>query len=292
MSEIHDAGCKLQDDLKNGSCIMHHFIRGQIIFMMQIGTTSYIYPDEIIPNVSKLANLIDDIELVLFEGKDYSNLPSKQDVRTLREISLETGISYTVHLPIDLDICSKDADFRTFSLNRMIEIMKLTYSLNPRGYIVHLPRREVESEEMWVLSTVRSLSEIFIEFGNEKVSIENLSYPIRHILPIIEEFDFKLCLDISHAIRCSDNWEEIYDNNFGRIKVIHFYGPETEGEGHTGLQKAERSFVTSVTDKILSSNFSELLTLEVFGTEDFFESKRILEEQTAAWERRFSSQVE
>ena len=259
---------------------------------MKIGTTSYIYPDHIIPNVRKLVELVDDIELVLFEGKDYSNLPSRKDVNTLKQISLETGISYTVHLPIDLDICSRDSDLRKFSLNRMIEIMKLTYSLNPGGYIVHLPRREVESEEMWASRTVRSLSEILLEFGNEKVCIENLSYPIKHILPIIEEFDFKLCLDISHAMRCSDKWEEIYENNFDRIKVIHFYGPEIEGEGHTGLQRAESGFVKSVMDKILSSNFSGLLTLEVFGTEDFFESKKILDEEISSWQERFSLQVE
>lgn len=54
---------------------------------MQIGTTSYIYPDDIIPNVRKLVNLVDDIELVLFEGKDYSNLPSADEVKTLREKS-------------------------------------------------------------------------------------------------------------------------------------------------------------------------------------------------------------
>src|SRR5712691_4266530 len=155
---------------------------------MQIGTTSYIYPDDIIPNVRKLVNLVDDIELVLFEGKDYSNLPSADDVKTLRKISEETGISYTVHLPIDIDICSKEAEFRKFSLKRTIEIMKFTSPLNPRGYIVHLPRRnvisegfnrgEAESEEMWIIRAVRSLSEIFIEFENEKVLIENLSYPI------------------------------------------------------------------------------------------------------------------
>jgi len=185
----------------------------------------------------------------------------------------------------------------------MIEIMKLASILNPRGYIVHLPRRNVipdprmnqsevnrgnvESEEMWVLRTVRSLSEIFIEFGNENVFIENLSYPIKHILPIIEEFDFQLCLDISHTLRCSDTWKEILDNNFNKIKVIHFYGQEKEGEGHTGLQNAERSFVKSVVDKILSSKYSGLLTLEVFGTEDFFESKRILEEEISTWGKRF-----
>jgi sugar phosphate isomerase/epimerase len=259
---------------------------------MQIGTTSYIYPDDIIPNVKKLVNLVDDIELVLFEGKDYSNLPSKGDVNNLRRISQETGISYTVHLPVDLDICSKEAEFRKFSLRRMLEIMKLTSPLNPRGYTIHLPRRNVESEEVWILRTVRSLSDIFIEFGNENICIENLSYPIKHILPIIEEFDFKLCLDIGHTLRCSDDWKEIFDDNFSRIKVIHFYGHEGEGEEHTGLQKAERSFVKSVVDKILSSNFSGLLTLEVFGTEDFFESKKILEEEISAWKRRFSSRAE
>lgn len=259
--------------------------------ILKIGTTSYIYPDNIIPNVGKLVSLIDDIELVLFEGKEYSNLPQQVDVSTLRNISEETGLSYTVHLPIDIDICSKDAEFRRFSLKRMIEIMKLTSPLNPRACILHLPRREVESEEMWALRTARSLSEIFMEFGNENICIENLSYPIKHVTPIIEEFDFKLCLDISHSLKCLDNWEEIFDNNFGRIKVIHFYGPETEGEGHTGLQKAERSFVKSVIDKILSSNYSELLTLEVFGTEDFFESKKILEEEISTWQRKSSSRA-
>ncbi len=275
---------------------------------MQVGTTSYIYPDDIIQNVRKLVNLVDDIELVLFEGRDYSNLPSSDDIETLNNISHETGTSYTVHLPIDLDICSKDVSFRRFSLKRMIEIMRLTSPLNPRGYIIHLPRRnvisefttnssginrrEAESEEMWVLRTVRSLSDIFIEFGNEGVLIENLSYPIKHILPIIEEFDFKLCLDISHTLNCSDDWKGIFDNNFGRINVIHFYGPERDGEGHIGLQNAERKFVKSVVDRVMSSNFSGLLTLEVFGTEDFFESKRILEEEIFAWERGSSSQGE
>jgi sugar phosphate isomerase/epimerase len=254
---------------------------------MKIGTTSYIYPDEIIPNVRKLVNLVDDIELVLFEGKDYSNLPSTEDINTLSRISEESGITYTVHLPIDLDICSIDGDFRKFSLGRMLEIMKLTSPLDATGYIVHLPRREVESEEMWVLRTVRSLSELFIQFGNRDICIENLSYPVKHILPIVEEFDFNLCLDISHALKCSDDWKEIFDNSFNTIKIIHFYGPEIDGEGHTGLQKADRGFVKSVVNKILSSNFTGLLTLEVFGAEDFFESKKILDEEISSWQKRF-----
>ena len=42
----------------------------------RLGTTSYIIPDDILPNVRYLADKIDDIELVLFDVEDYCNLPS------------------------------------------------------------------------------------------------------------------------------------------------------------------------------------------------------------------------
>ncbi|MCU0508776.1 MAG: sugar phosphate isomerase/epimerase, partial [Anaerolineae bacterium] len=35
--------------------------------MFRVGTTSYIVPDNILPNVEYLAPLVDDVELVLFE---------------------------------------------------------------------------------------------------------------------------------------------------------------------------------------------------------------------------------
>ena len=39
----------------------------------RLGTTSYIIPADILPNVRYLADKVDDIELVLFEADDYSN---------------------------------------------------------------------------------------------------------------------------------------------------------------------------------------------------------------------------
>jgi len=42
----------------------------------RIGTTSYIIPDEIIPNVRFLAARVEDVELVLFEADEgMNNLP-------------------------------------------------------------------------------------------------------------------------------------------------------------------------------------------------------------------------
>ena len=252
---------------------------------MRIGTTSYVFPDRIIPNVERLANLVDDIELVLFEGKDYSNLPTDEEIKTLTKLSKEFHISYTVHLPIDLDICSSDNEFRKFSVTRITDIIRLTLPLNPSAYILHLPRNHIQCEEKWFHNTKESLSYLFAEFGSDNIAIENLSYPVKYILPIIREFDFRLCLDISHALSCKDRWEDIINENFDRIDVIHLYA-HREKE-HVGLHRTKRGFVESVISKILSLGFCGILTLEVFSEEDFFESKRIVEEGISAWKEKF-----
>ncbi len=252
---------------------------------MRIGTTSYVFPDRIIPNVERLANLVDDIELVLFEGKNYSNLPTDEEIKTLTKLSKEFHISYTVHLPIDLDICSSDNEFRKFSVTRITDIIRLTLPLNPSAYILHLPRNHIQCEEKWFHNTKESLSYLFAEFGSDNIAIENLSYPVKYILPIIREFDFRLCLDISHALSCKDRWEDIINENFDRIDVIHLYAHR--GKEHVGLHRTKRGFVESVISKILSLGFCGILTLEVFSEEDFFESKRIVEEGISAWKEKF-----
>ncbi|MBD3421644.1 MAG: hypothetical protein GF398_16125 [Chitinivibrionales bacterium] len=45
-------------------------------FLFFLGNTSFIIPDDILPNVRMQALLVDDIELVLFESPDQSNIPT------------------------------------------------------------------------------------------------------------------------------------------------------------------------------------------------------------------------
>ncbi len=254
---------------------------------MKIGTTSYIYPDNIIPNAKKLCSLVDDIQLILFEGKEFSNLPSVEDIGTLSDISKDSGLSYTVHLPIDLDVCSFDPEFRKFSLKRTLEIMELTSPLNPTGFVLHLPRNTVESELSWQTGAIESVSGIYERYPLKSLFIENLSYPISLLEPVINEFNSNICLDISHAVRCSDDWKKYYEKYFDRIKVIHFYGPESDSEGHLGLQKADRSFVNDCIETLITTNFDGLLILEVFGETDFFESIKILNEEMTKWQKKY-----
>ena len=56
--------------------------------MFRIGTTSYIIPADILPNVEYLAPQVDDVELVLFETDEYgSNLPDAALCDRLNELA-------------------------------------------------------------------------------------------------------------------------------------------------------------------------------------------------------------
>ena len=51
-------------------------------YPFRLGTTSYIIPDDILPNARFLADKVDDIELVLFEVDDGpNNLPTPQTLK-------------------------------------------------------------------------------------------------------------------------------------------------------------------------------------------------------------------
>src|SRR5688500_10667676 len=71
----------------------------------RVGSTSYVYPDDLLPNVRKLAEGVDvdDIELILFEVDDGpNNLPGESVVEEMRQLARLYHLTYTVHLPLDL----------------------------------------------------------------------------------------------------------------------------------------------------------------------------------------------
>ncbi|HAR34621.1 MAG TPA: sugar phosphate isomerase, partial [Desulfobacter sp.] len=63
----------------------------------RLGTTSFIYPDHIIPNVKKIGAFFDEIELLVFESKP-KEIPSPDDVKELAGLSRDLNLTYNVHL--------------------------------------------------------------------------------------------------------------------------------------------------------------------------------------------------
>jgi len=70
----------------------------------RVGSTSYVYPDDILPNVRRLAadGDVDDIELILFEVDDgATNLPDLRTIDALCALAAQHRLTYSVHLPLD-----------------------------------------------------------------------------------------------------------------------------------------------------------------------------------------------
>lgn len=106
--------------------------------MFRTGTTSYIIPADILPNVEFLAPRVDDVQLVLFETDEYgSNLPDAALRRRLNELAAEHGLTYTVHLPLDLRLGDGDEETH-ISLVKARRVIEATRELRPFAYTVHL----------------------------------------------------------------------------------------------------------------------------------------------------------
>ena len=61
-------------------------------FPFRLGTSSYIIPDDILPNVEFLADRVDDVELILFESDEISNIPDTATVERLAWIAWELTV--------------------------------------------------------------------------------------------------------------------------------------------------------------------------------------------------------
>lgn len=106
--------------------------------MFRIGTTSYIIPADILPNVEFLATRVDDVQLVLFETDEYgSNLPDAALCGRLNELAAAHGLTYTVHLPLDLRL-GEGGEEAHISLIKARRVIEATAGLRPYAYTVHL----------------------------------------------------------------------------------------------------------------------------------------------------------
>lgn len=100
-------------------------------YPFRLGTTSYIIPDDILPNARYLAGKVRDIELILFEVDDGpNNLPSSEVIEELSRIAQQHDMTYTVHLPLDLKL-GEDGSEQDRSLVKAKRVIDCTRGLAP-----------------------------------------------------------------------------------------------------------------------------------------------------------------
>ncbi|MCS7220713.1 MAG: cobamide remodeling phosphodiesterase CbiR [Anaerolineae bacterium] len=244
---------------------------------MRIGSTSYVYPADILPNVERLAGLVDDIELVLFEVDEYgSNLPDATTVDRLNELAAIHGLTYTVHLPLDLRLAD-DGSAVHVSLEKAHKVIDRTSRLLPWGYIVHLNGDVLQDQptpdqvKRWQERAQRSLEIVCTWLDDpRRLCLENVErWDPTAFAPIVQALPISRCVDVGHLWMQGADPLEHLGAWMERTRVVHIHGLAERDHQSLAHMPPER---LDPMVAFLVQGFRGVVTLEVFGEADFFSS--------------------
>lgn len=239
-------------------------------FSFRLGSTSYVYPGDLLLNAAQLAGQVQDIELVLFETADgASNLPSEREVHQLAALGAARQLTYTVHLPLDLRYSQSEPHL---SLRLAQRVIQLTAPLHPFAYIFHLDGSGVE-QPGWLAQAQRALAAL-LELVAEPhlLALENLeSYAPEWLEPLFAQFPITRTLDIGHLWKAGRNPWPVLEQWLPTTRVIHLHGMAESD--HRSLAVVPPVQLDPLVQRLLA--WPGVLTLEVFE-EDFFTSHQAL----------------
>ena len=238
--------------------------------LFRVGTTSYVFPADIVPNVKALAAAVDDVELLYLEPGDTSTLPPAADIRELAAIARAHELTYTIHLPIDPRMGSESAAEREASLTGFLRVINSARNLEPFGWIVHAegiaPDASPERVARWQHDVLPFVTRLCSEIGEpDRLCLENIGYPFAWCSPFLESFPLSICTDAGHLWQNGHDWRLHVRKHLARTRVVHLYGTRS-GATHYGLDSAPLPLVCDFLRSI--SGFSGVLTLETFNYDD------------------------
>jgi hypothetical protein len=241
-----------------------------------LATTSFIYPDNYLPNVRLLAPNVDEIELLFFEAE---GLPDQSTILQLAKAAETHEITYNIHMPLELEPGSASAEIRIKTASICHQIFQLTAPICPTTYTLHLPMDPNCGNRLLWLHHLRDTLCRILSSGIESrsISVETLDYPFDWIENLIAEYDLCVCPDIGHLVRDGRDVNTLLTGFSDRISIIHLYGG-AEGHAHLPLDHLEPKAFHHVLNFL--KTFTGTLCLEVFSFEHLRRSLSFFEK---AW---------
>jgi sugar phosphate isomerase/epimerase len=250
---------------------------------MRLGTTSYIYPADIITNVRRLAGKVQDVELVIFELDEGSNgLPDDDTIAELNALGAEHDMTYTVHLPLGLGLAGEQP-----CVGKAVRVIRCTERLQPHGFIVHLEgKAQMSTDELkrWRDNSLRSLEIICDEVSHpEQVCVENLEDQSLTMLDsILDKMPVSCCIDVGHLWKQELDPIPVLDRWLSRARVVHIHG--VGGRDHKRLSLMSAAKLDPVVAS-LHAGFHGVLTFEVFSERDLLDSFVAFQESSVRCQR-------
>lgn len=240
-------------------------------FAFRLATTSYIIPADIMPNLRFLGPHLDEVEIVLFESREESNLPTSEEIREMARIGCDLDLSFNIHLPADLFFGDPDPALRERFRDTALRFYERTRPLGPTLYVLHLDSRRADGTpekdgDAW-LERVRESVEGLGRAGMDlrRVAVENLEYPLQRILPLVESLQMSFCLDLGHLLRYGYDLESTIARFLKKSSMVHLHGVNG-GRDHCGIQWIPPSEWETI--KRALKDYSGGVSLEVFSLED------------------------
>ncbi len=237
----------------------------------KLGTTSFIFPDHIIPNVKKLGPFFDEIELLVFESMPKEVLPSKDDVKELLYLSEKFDLTYNIHLPTDVSLTCKSKRKQLKARDTILRVIDLFTSLTPTTHTLHLDMTDdIKELKIWEERARQSLESLITNMPDPGIiSIETLDYPFGLLETMVKELNLSVCIDVGHQIKYGYNLLETFEKNRLQTSIIHLHGVEFSPQAvkdHTALDLLPKKYFNQI--QTILEKFTGVVSLEVFNLEN------------------------
>ena len=238
-------------------------------YPFRLGTTSFIYPANYITNACRLAPLVDELELLLFESRQTS-LPTEDEIRQLASLAEEKAITYNIHLPVDLDLTDVDPVQKQKAAQSFAQIIRLVSPLQPTTYTLHITNapkdRKATAIAAWQNRAVTGVQELLTlsRVMPQQLSIETLDYPPQWLVPLVEKLDLAVCVDVGHVLLFGYDLNKVLADFQHRISILHLHGV-ADGKDHRSLIRLDQPTRSTLIPFL--KRFSGSVSLEVFSLE-------------------------
>ena len=243
------------------------------------GATSYVIEAGLLENLLWLSRPdmtlpIGEMQLVLFETPEISNIPSHKEVSDLASAARERGMAFTVHLPGSIALGSPERAIRAASVELFKRTVGVTQALKPICWTLHVPLPPGEDASIYIARAEDALAPLLIEFDSpRKLAIENIQPVFGAEGQIIEDLDTSVAIDIGHLISFGQDVWGFIEHWAGRCLNMHIHGCH-DGRDHESLAFLPEGFMAELLPRVSRIPALRTVTMEVFGVPDFESSSR------------------
>lgn len=225
-------------------------------------------------------------DMVLFFPQSFS--PGA--VQRLADLKAETGLAYTVHLPLwSVEPSTLLAPVRHGSVQALVDIVRRTRPLEPEVYVLHATGSlAAEFYRMNLPDMARgfilqqfqaaareSVGTLLAETGlpSGRLAVETIEFPLPLTLELAEAFDLSVCLDTGHVLAGFSGEVDLFDVLelvLPRLAEVHLHDaprrlsgqPLGYGTDHRPLGQGELD-VARLLGRLRQANFDGSLILEL-----------------------------